>query len=251
MMNLAFKKSFVVGAIVIVGLGLAGCKKKTVEGLTSSVQSTDSGSGFNFNNPKKSAHYESNTPQHGAVLAGVPVNVLINFNFDLAKPSEISTKNNGKEYGVGGTVIDNNKLAMRRNIDPAAPDGVYMVSYNACWPDGSCHDGSFEFAIDKSKSTSFRDLTNQKEVTISMSQIMFDPIDIIISKQTKVTWVNDDDTTHYVNTDSHPAHTYFLEQNSKALNKGDLYSVTFDQAGIYPYHCSAHEATMKGNILVN
>ena len=39
--------------------------------------------------PKKSAHYESNAPEHALTLAGAPVNVVINFNFDLAKPSEI------------------------------------------------------------------------------------------------------------------------------------------------------------------
>ncbi|OGH03188.1 MAG: hypothetical protein A2798_00665 [Candidatus Levybacteria bacterium RIFCSPHIGHO2_01_FULL_37_17] len=93
-------------------------------------------------------------------------------------------------------------------------------------------------------------MTGQKEVTIKLSNIMFDPKDIKISKGTKVTWVNDESIEHYVNTDSHPAHTYYLEQNSKALGKGDSYSLTFDTAGIYPYHCSAHADTMIGSILV-
>ena len=203
-----------------------------------------------FGTPKKSAHYETNTPNHGSTLAGVPINVVIDFNFDLAEPSEIKIEMNGKDYGVGGTVIDENKLSMRRDMDPASPDGIYTVNYNACWPDRTCHDGYFQFAIDRSLSSDSEDMTDQKTVTIRMSDIMFDPKDIKISPGTKVTWINDDEEEHFVNTDSHPAHTYFLEQNSRALGIGDSYSLTFDTAGIYPYHCSAHEASMKGSILV-
>jgi plastocyanin len=139
---------------------------------------------------------------------------------------------------------------MRRQIDPNAPDQTYTVMYNACWPDGSCHDGSFQFAIDRTKAQSFEDQTGKKEVTIKMSQIKFMPMDLKVSKGTKITWVNDESIEHYVNTDSHPAHTYYLDQNSKALKKGEKYSLTFEGPGIYPYHCSAHAANMTGNILV-
>jgi len=200
--------------------------------------------------PKKSAHYESNAPEHALTLAGAPVNVVINFNFDLAKPSEIKIEKDGKDYGVGETVIDGNKLSMRRNMDPNSPDGTYTVFYNACWPDRTCHDGHFQFAVDKNLKSSFEDMTDKKEVTISMSQIKFVPMDIKINKGTRVTWVNDDEAEHYVNTDSHPAHTYYPNQNSKALKKGDSYSLTFSTFGIYPYHCSAHEAIMNGYIIV-
>lgn len=203
-----------------------------------------------FDNPKKSAHYESNTPAHGAVLAGVPINIVIDFNFDLAKPSEIKILNSDQNFGVGETIIDNNKLAMRRNMDPNAPDGLYTVRYNACWPDGSCHDGNFQFDIDRKLSGGFTNLTNQKEVEIKMSEIKFSPMDVKLSKGTKVNWVNNDSVEHFVNTDSHPSHTYYLKQNSKLLNKGDSYSLTFDTAGVYPYHCSAHADQMIGSILV-
>lgn len=139
---------------------------------------------------------------------------------------------------------------MRRNFDPTAPDGRYSVVYKACWPDGSCHDGSFEFAIDSTQASTFVDMTGKKEVTIDLKNTMFEPKNIKVSKGTRVTWTNNDSTTHYVNTDSHPAHTYVLEMNSKALGKGDSYSYTFQTAGIYPYHCSAHASAMTANILV-
>jgi plastocyanin len=205
---------------------------------------------ISLENPKKSAHYETNTPTHKTILTKIPINIVIDFNFDLAVPSSISITKDGQEYATGETQIDRNKLAMRRTMDPNASDGVYTVTYNACWPDKSCHNGNFQFVIDKDLASSFTNYTKEKEVTIHMKDVMFELTQIRIAKGTKVTWVNDDIVTHYVNTDSHPAHTYFPTQNSKALEKGDTYSVSFDTPGIYPYHCSAHEATMKGFILV-
>jgi plastocyanin len=205
---------------------------------------------FSFQTPKKSAHYETNTPAHGAVLPAPPRNVAIDFNFDLAAPSSISIMNGGKEYGISTTQIDPNKLTMRRDVDPNAPDGKYLVMYKACWPDGSCHDGQFEFVVDKTVQASYEDKTGQSEVVVKMSGLMFQPSNIKVTAGTKVTWVNDEDVVHYVNTDSHPAHTFFPEQNSSALDKGESYSVTFAKAGAYPYHCSAHANSMIGNVLV-
>lgn len=226
------------------------------------IQQTGTSSGdYNFANPKKSAHYESNMPKHGAVLATPPVNIVIDFNFDLAPNSEIRVYSSGVknprtgttspvDITTGETVIDTNKLSMRRAINPEAADDKYTVEYNVCWPDGSCHDGSFEFAIDRSLQESYTDMTREDEVTINMQDIQFQPKDLLIKRGTKVTWVNNDIDTHYVNTDSHPAHSYYPRQNSQALEQGDEYSLVFDTIGAYPYHCSAHAQVMSGNIVV-
>ena len=203
-----------------------------------------------FGGAKKSAHYETNTPAHGSILAAAPVNVVIDFNFDLAAPSAISITKDGKEYGRGETIIDTNRLSMRRSFAADAPDGLYKVEYKACWPDRSCHDGNFEFAIDRSGVSSYENMQGKKEVTIRMSEIMFTPKNIVITLGTKVIWINDENVEHYVNTDSHPAHTYHPAQNSRSLAKGASYSVIFDKPGAYPYHCSAHAGTMVGNIVV-
>lgn len=237
--------------LILASLILVGCKKVS-PGTSESQKSegTKVVGDFNFINPKKSAHYESNTPAHGMVLAGVPINVVVDFNFDLAKGSEISIVKDGREYGVGDAIIDSNKLAMRRNMDSVAPDGVYTVNYKACWPDGSCHGGSFQFAIDRLKSSGFEDLTGKSEVMVRLSGIAFNPQNIRVGSGTTITWINDDEVEHYVNTDSHPAHTYLPFWNSKALKKGDAYSVTLEGTGIYPYHCSFHASSMVGAILV-
>jgi plastocyanin/methionine-rich copper-binding protein CopC len=204
---------------------------------------------YTFANPKKSAHYESNTPAHGMVLAGVPVNVVIDFNFDLHDKSDIRILKDGTDYGTGPTTVDPNRLTLRRSMDPQAPDGLYTVMYNACWPDGSCHDGSFQFVIDRGLAAGFTDLRNQSAVTVTIDDLAFIPDEIIISPGTNVTWVNEDTVDHSVNTDSHPAHTYFPPQNSRVFSPGESHSVVFTTPGIYPYHCSVHPF-MRGAILV-
>lgn len=218
-------------------------------GATNQQQSTST---VQFSNPKKSAHYESNTPAHGAVLPAPPINVVIDVNFDLATGSQITITHDGRDYGLGETTVDTNKLALRRAFDHAAPDGLYTVDYKACWPDKSCHTGSFQFAIDRTfvDQENYTDARNQKEVTIHLRQYAFSPTNLRITTGTKVTWINDDSDIHYVNTDSHPAHTYYPKQNSQALNKKDTFKLTFDQPGLYLYHCSAHADTMKGTIIV-
>lgn len=249
------------GIVVLVIVGFVGWQTlgqksspKTQDPSQTSESTNQSSTSDNSNNqfqtPEKSAHYESNTPAHGTVLAAPPVNIVIDFNFDLAKPSSISITKGGKEEGLGDTTIDTNKLALRRNFNPTAPDGTYTVNYKACWPDGSCHDGSFQFAINRTEAEKAVDMRNKDIVNIDLASIAFNPKDIRISKGTKVVWTNSDNTIHYINTDSHPSHTYFPSQNSKALNKTDTYSLTFNTPGAYPYHCSAHADSMTGTIIV-
>ncbi len=199
---------------------------------------------------KKTPHYESSAPASGMVLASPPPNVTIDFNFDLAGDSSISITKDGKDYGSESTSIDENKLAMRRAMKQDAPDGTYVVTYKACWPDNSCHDGQFNFQVRRALASGFTDKRGQSEITISLSEIKFTPKELRISKGTKVIWVNDEAAVHYINTDSHPAHTHTPELNSKAMNKGDNYAFTFTKAGAYPYHCSAHASTMTANIIV-
>lgn len=203
-----------------------------------------------FGNPKKTPHYESNVPEHGSTLPAAPINVVLNFNFDLHKKSSISIKTGNKEYGTGETTVDSSKLAMRRAVNPSAPNGKYTVTYSACWPDGSCHQGNFAFAINKTGAKKFQDMRNKKEVTVRLSQVKFQPAEIRISKGTKVTWVNDDNFEHSINSDPHPGHNYLSSQNSPLLKKGGTYTMTFPAPGFYPYHCSPHASFMKAAFIV-
>lgn len=205
---------------------------------------------FSFTTQKKSAHFEGSTPAHESVLAAPPVQVVIDVNFDLADNSSITVTRGGQDVGVGATSLDANRLAMRRAVSPDASDGLYTVTYRACWPDRTCHDGQFQFAVDRTRAEQFIDLRGRHEVAVRLKDIAFAPASIRISRGTTVVWTNDDTVEHYVNTDSHPSHTYFPEQNSRALKTGDTYRLTFATPGIYPYHCSAHADTMTASILV-
>lgn len=256
---------FFVLLLGIVSYAFAGCMHATpsnqatqestnssvsVENTNTTPAPNSSSSTFTFQIPKKSAHYESNAPEHGSVLPGVPANVVIDFNFDLVAPSNISIMNDGIEYGTGETTIDENLLVLRRGMNPDASDGLYTVNYKACWPDTSCHDGMFQFGIQRSAAEAYIDKTGLSKLSIDMKDIAFAPQYIRVSSGTEITWVNNDSVVHYVNTDSHPAHTFFPEQNSSALDPGEAYSQTFSTPGFYPYHCSAHASTMAGGILV-
>lgn len=203
-----------------------------------------------FSEPKKSAHYENNTPAHGAVFPAPPPEVVVDFNFDLAAPSAIEIVKDGVQYGREEIIIDPGKLSMRRAMDLAAPDGVYTVNYRACWPDGSCHEGHFQFAVDRQAAGAFMDFTGSRDVAVAMISTSFLPSQIRIRRGTNVTWRNEDPFDHFVNTDPHPQHTGFALLNSRALAQGATYSYTFDVPGTYAYHCSAHADVMHGTVLV-
>lgn len=103
---------------------------------------------FQFAESKKSAHYVSNSPAHGTTLTAIPARIQLKFNFDLAPPSEINIRHsNGMSYSSGPTVISQDKLTLTREMDPNAPKGLYTVTYNACWPDRTCHEGNFQFGV--------------------------------------------------------------------------------------------------------
>jgi len=251
-------KTFIIVAIVAIFLLTVGYLLWSNNASSSKTSTSPAESGSTtkedesgFSTPKKAAHWESNTPEHGTILAGVPINVAVDFNFDLAKGSTIQISGNGTDYSEGQSTIDPNKLVLRRAVKATAPDGIYDVSYKACWADDSCHDGEFQFKIDSSKLSTFIDMRSKKEVVIELTDLAFNPKQIRVSKGTKITWRNDDSVEHTINTDSHPAHTYFLEQNSRSLKSGDTYSVAFNQVGVYPYHCTPHAGTMTGTILVD
>jgi|GEM_PF-1699061 len=197
----------------------------------------------------KSAHFEDSTPAHNEVYAVAPMNIVINFNFDLADNSTITIEKGGVDYGSGATILDPNKRSMRR-VMKAAPDGIYTVHYTACWPDRSCHDGTFAFTIDSTQVSKYEDMTGKAEVAIELVNTTISPAYIVVSRGTKVTWMNMDAETHYVNADTHPFHTFFLALNSEALSQNDTFSHTFADPGEYPYHCSSHAAEMTGRVVV-
>lgn len=232
------RSPFVLCAVATLWVGLAGC-----QGATPSVD---------LGVELKAPHFIDSSPAHRDILAAPPINVVVNTDFDLSSGSTIRVLLNGEEdYSQGETVLDDNLLTMRRQIRPDAPDGTYGVLYHACWPDGSCHEGQFSFSIERTRIAEYIDLRGRAEVMLTLQNLQFLPARIIVSPDTRIVWTNEDQVEHFVNTDPHPSHTYFLDQNSLGILQGETFALTFQEPGEYPYHCSAHyPAGMMGSLIV-
>ena len=197
----------------------------------------------------KAAHFVDSFPKHGDALTQTPKEVVINFNFVIKVPTSAKVLRNGVEIPTEMQITDE-EYALRVNLKGEKGDGIYTVELNACWPDKSCHEGRLAFTVDSAKKAAYKDFAGKTEVTVHMKDILFDVPIIVIDKGTKVTWINDDDVEHFINTDPHPTHNSLEPFNSKTLKKGDIYSYTFTETGEFGYHCSAHADLMTGKILV-
>jgi plastocyanin len=77
---------------------------------------------------------------------------------------------------------------------------------------------------------------------VTIQNFAFSPATTTVKAGTKVTWTNQDSTTHHVVSDTGAF-------DSGNLNSGQSYSFTFNKTGSYPYHCSIHPS-MTGTIIV-
>jgi plastocyanin len=77
---------------------------------------------------------------------------------------------------------------------------------------------------------------------IAMKGLAFNPASLTIVKGAKVTWTNDDSTTHTVTSDTGAF-------DSGNLSPSNTFTHQFNDAGTFPYHCTIHPF-MKGTISV-
>lgn len=77
---------------------------------------------------------------------------------------------------------------------------------------------------------------------VTIDDMVFSPNTVKVSKGTKVTWTNKDNTVHTVTgVNGGP--------DSGNINPGKSYSFTFDTAGTFTYHCNLH-SSMTGTVIV-
>lgn len=81
--------------------------------------------------------------------------------------------------------------------------------------------------------------------TVDINNYKFGPGKLTVKKGTKVTWVNRDKDRHSIIPDKESDSF----AGSSLLAKDEKYSITFDKAGIYEYHCGPHPY-MKASIEV-
>ncbi|MCJ7473074.1 MAG: cupredoxin family copper-binding protein, partial [Actinobacteria bacterium] len=75
---------------------------------------------------------------------------------------------------------------------------------------------------------------------VSIEDFAFNPSDLTIKVGDTVTWTNNDGAAHTVKMDTF---------ESETMPKGDTFSFTFSDAGIYKYICGIHPS-MNGKIIV-
>ncbi len=201
---------------------------------------------------KFAAHFVDSAPAHGDAFALVPERVVINFDFTLQSSSSIQVTRDNQSVQTGPVTLGERNLSMSVTLPDDAGNGAYHVTYRACWPDTSCHDGEFGFTVDSAAKASYLDMSGKTEVQIDMRNIAFQSDKITVSRGTKVVWVNRDAATHFVNTDPHPSHNSLPGLNSLEIKTGESFSFTFEEPGEYAYHCSAHvPQNMVGRIIVS
>lgn len=75
---------------------------------------------------------------------------------------------------------------------------------------------------------------------VTIQNFAFSPGTLTVTQGTKVTWTNQDATTHKIKSDTF---------NSSDLNQGDTFTFTFNTKGTFDYSCAIHPS-MTGKIVV-
>lgn len=107
---------------------------------------TESSPEANFQETK-SAHFTSSSPRNNERLTTIPREIKLNFDFVLANNSSIAITKDNQPLEVVRPTFAANKLSMTVPLPNTATSGNYKVDYNACWPDRTCHPGSFGFVV--------------------------------------------------------------------------------------------------------
>ena len=76
-----------------------------------------------------------------------------------------------------------------------------------------------------------------------MEGIAFQPAEVTVSTGDTVTWTNNDSVGHDVTADS------FSSGDPGAIEGGDTFEHTFDEAGTFDYVCTVHPG-MEGTVVV-
>ena len=83
---------------------------------------------------------------------------------------------------------------------------------------------------------------------IAIAGFRFEPATLRVPVGTAVTWTNEEDALHAVTSgspDADPAAAF----DSGELDTGETFSVTFEEAGTFPFFCSRHPF-MRGEVVV-
>ena len=93
--------------------------------------------------------------------------------------------------------------------------------------------------------TPFRLQLATGEVNVSLADFSFQPKELVVRAGSTVTWTNNDGNVNHTVTSDTGA------WDSGRFSGGGTFSFTFDEPGVYPYHCKPHSGRgMTGEIIV-
>jgi plastocyanin len=78
--------------------------------------------------------------------------------------------------------------------------------------------------------------------SVAIEDFYFEPADAAIQPGDTITWVNEGNHPHTVTADDG-------QFDSEVLNPGESFTVTFPEAGTFPYYCEIHPS-MTGSVTV-
>ena len=81
--------------------------------------------------------------------------------------------------------------------------------------------------------------------TIAIKNFSFNPENLTITTGTTVTWLNQDEAIHQIDSDAKVPVAF----SSDSLAHGASFQFTFTRLGTFTYHCTYHP-TMKGTVIV-
>ena len=87
---------------------------------------------------------------------------------------------------------------------------------------------------------------------VSISSTGFQPGSLTISVGERVTWVNNDNVSHSVDSGTFMNPTNAFDSSAN-IDPGSSDVISFAQAGTFPYYCSIHQSgnVKEGTIIVN
>ena len=88
--------------------------------------------------------------------------------------------------------------------------------------------------------TNTKDTNTMQTNTVDIKDFAFSPNTITVKQGTKVTWVNNDSSTHTIKSDMF---------NSSDIVQGGTFEFTFTKKGSFDYSCGIHPS-MKGKVVV-
>lgn len=120
---------------------------------------------------------------------------------------------------------------------------------------GACGGGEADQPRDDASAATSAEAADPSRVVMEL--VAFKPAELEVAAGTTVTWEQRDAGAHTVTsgTVEQGAGGVTMKPDGRIdsgdIATGDTYEFTFDEPGSYPYFCSLHPATMRGEIRVN